>query len=154
MIMPDNVRNDVVDHLRSCLPYEGVGLLATRAMERRLEAHCYYPGRNVDASPCRYTMDPADVQAALRDMARRKMRLLAIVHSHPDTPPVPSGSDLAEAEVPGVLSLIVRLSPQVELRAWQIVFSGSGSAVLSKEVQIVDSGDRSWSKAALRFTSR
>ncbi len=78
---------------------------------------------------------------------------MAIVHSHPVTPPVPSASDLSEAAVPGVLSLIVGLSPAVDLRAWQLVFNEDGVAVHSKEVQIVGSCDGSRAVTGLQFTS-
>jgi [CysO sulfur-carrier protein]-S-L-cysteine hydrolase len=153
MFISESVRNALVDYMQRCLPYEGVGLLATSAMAPRMVAHRFYPGRNVDASPHRYTMDPIDVLGALHDMERRRMWLMAIVHSHPDTPAVPSARDLAEAEVPGALSLIVGLTPVVELRAWQFVFSDDGIAVRSREVQIVESCDSSRTAARLQFTS-
>ena len=149
MIISEPVRNDIVEHMQRCLPFEGVGLLATSTMARRKVAHRFYPGRNVDASPHRYTMDPTDVLGVLHDMERRRMWLIAIVHSHPDTPPVPSASDLAEAKIPGALSLIVGLTPVVELRAWQFVFSDAGTAVGCKEVQIVESWDSSRPAARL-----
>ena len=149
MFICERARSDVVQHMRRCLPCEGVGLLATSAMAPRMAAHRYYPGRNIDASPHRYTMDPVDILGALHDMERRGMRLMAIVHSHPATPPVPSASDLAEAKIPGVLSLIVGLTPVVELRAWRFVFSENGIAVRSKEVQIVQSCDSSRTVARL-----
>lgn len=149
MFISERARSDVVEHMQRCLPCEGVGLIATSAIAPGMAAHRFYPGRNIDASPHRYTMDPVDVLAALHDMERRRMRLMAIVHSHPDTPPVPSASDLAEAKVPGVLSLIVGLTPVVELRAWQFVFSENGIAVRSKEVQIVQSCDSSRTVALL-----
>ena len=151
MIVPERIRNDVVEHMRRCLPCEGVGLLATSGMAPRMVAHRFYPGRNLDASPHRYTMDPIDVLGALHDMERHRMWLMAIVHSHPATPPVPSASDLAEAEIPDVLSLIVGLTPVVELRAWQFVFGDDGIAVRSKEVQLVESCDSSRAAARLRF---
>jgi proteasome lid subunit RPN8/RPN11 len=84
-------------------------------------------------------MDPADVMPALADMKRQKTRLGAIVHSHPNTSPVPSWTDLVEARFPGVLSLIVGLSPVVELRAWYLVYDGDGVAVGCDEVPIARS---------------
>ena len=59
-----------------CLPRQRIG--------SSLTAVRFYPGRNMDRSPRRYTMDPADVVAALVDMKREKTRLGAIVHSHPN----------------------------------------------------------------------
>jgi proteasome lid subunit RPN8/RPN11 len=128
--------NTLVSFLQQCLPDEGVGLLAASRMGSSLVAARFYPGQNTDSSPLRYTMDPTDVMTALADMKRRKTRLGAIVHSHPNTPPVPSPTDLVEANIPGVLSLIVGLSPVVELRAWSLVFDDHGVAVSSKEVSI------------------
>jgi [CysO sulfur-carrier protein]-S-L-cysteine hydrolase len=153
LIISDSVANDIVRHMWQCLPCEGVGLLATSAMGPNTAARRFYPGRNLDASPTRYTMDPGDVLAALRDMERRRMRLLATVHSHPVTPPVPSASDLSEAAVPGALSLIVGLTPVIVLRAWQFVLNDAGIAVGGKEVQIVRSCDGSSNAAGLQFAN-
>ena len=122
-------------------------------MAPTMVARRFYPGRNMDASSTRYTMDPGDVLAALHDMERRSLRLMAIAHSHPVTPPVPSASDLEEAAVPGALSLIVGLIPVVELRAWQFVFNDDRVAVSSREVLIVGSCDGSWTAAGPRITS-
>jgi desampylase len=130
------LRDTIVAFLRRCLPHEGVGLLAANSMGSSLIAVRFYPGQNMDLSPKRYTMDPTDVMPALADMKRQETRLGAIVHSHPNTPPVPSRTDLVEAKWPGVLSLIVGLSPVVELRAWSLVFDGHGVAISSEAVPI------------------
>jgi proteasome lid subunit RPN8/RPN11 len=70
-------------------------------------------------------------------MKREQTRLGAIVHSHPNTSPVPSRTDLVKAKFPGVLSLIVGFSPVVELKAWRLVYDGHGVAVRFDEVPIV-----------------
>jgi proteasome lid subunit RPN8/RPN11 len=136
LTLPAELRDTIVAFLRRCLPHEGVGLLAARRFGSSLIAVRFYPGRNMDSSPRRYTMDPADVMPALAEMKRKKARLGAIVHSHPNTSPVPSWTDLGEARFPGVLSLIVGLSPVVELRAWYLVYDGDGVAVGCEEVPI------------------
>jgi hypothetical protein len=82
-------------------------------------------------------MDAADVLAALTNMKREKTRLGVIVHSHPTTPPVPSDTDLVEANYPGVLSLIVGFSPMVELRAWRLLYDSHGVAVRFEGVPLV-----------------
>ena len=148
LVVPGHVRDEVVDHMLRCFPLEGVGLLATMKSSRKRIAQRFYPGRNIDGSPQRYTMDPVDVFAALHDMERRRMRLLAIVHSHPETPPVPSARDLVEAEVRGVLSVIVGVTPVIDLRAWQFLLNSHGTATRGEEVRIEEHCD--WRRGSTR----
>ena len=91
-------------------PLEGVGLLAVVDEGDATRAVRFYPGTNVDRSPTRYTMDPAEVLAAFRDIDANGWRLGAIVHSHPATPPLPSPTDLREAFYPEALLVIVGLA--------------------------------------------
>jgi proteasome lid subunit RPN8/RPN11 len=97
-------------------------------------------------------MDAADVMAALSNMKREETRLGVIVHSHPTTPPVPSRTDLVEANYPGVLSLIAGFSPVVDLRAWRLVFDGHRVAVRFEEVPLVCCGTAE--KSPLGFLKR
>ena len=96
-------------------------MLATRGAGTRgaglsLTVACFNPGRNMDSSPRRYTMGPADLLPARAAMERDKPRLGAIVQSHPNTSPIPSWSELIEAKLAGVLSVNVGFSPPVDLR--------------------------------------
>ena len=140
LVLSTELRDSIIEYLRRCLPHEGVGVLATSGIDSCLTAVRFYPGRNMDRSPRRYTMDSADVLAALVNMEREKTRLGVIVHSHPTTPPVPSRTDLVEANYPGVLSLIVGFAPVVELRAWRLVYDSHGVAVRFEEVLLVSLG--------------
>ena len=137
LTLSTELRDSIVDYLRRCLPHEGVGLLATSGTASSLTAVRFYPGQNMDRSPRRYTMDAAEVLAALASMKRAKTRLGVIVHSHPVTAPVPSRTDLVEANYPGVLSLIVGFSPRVELRAWRLVYDSHGLAVRFDPVPLI-----------------
>jgi proteasome lid subunit RPN8/RPN11 len=85
-------------------------------------------------------MDADDVLVALASMKREKTRLGAIVHSHPMTPPVPSRTDLVEANYPGVASLIVGFSPLVDLRAWTLVYDCHGVAIRFGEAPLICPG--------------
>ena len=152
LILSIEPRDTIVQHLRRSLPYEGVGVVATRGTGSPLTAVRFYPGRNLDASPRRYTMDPADVLPALATMKREKTRLGAIVHSHPNTSPVPSRTDLVEAKFPGVLSLIMGLSTVVELRAWSLDYDAHGVAVHFREIPVGCQGNSE--RARLGFLKR
>jgi proteasome lid subunit RPN8/RPN11 len=116
----------VVAHLRAALPNEGCGLLAVAADEpTRVVA--FFPGDNIDASPTRYTMSPATVLAAFREMDERGWRLGAIVHAHPVTPATPSPTDLREAFYPSALMVIVSFAGETPVaRAWAITAAADG----------------------------
>lgn len=137
-----DLRATIIAHLRDHLPHEAVGLLAIESGpgSGNGRAVAFYPGTNIDASPTRYTMEPAEVIAALQDIERNGWRLGAIVHSHPATPAVPSETDLREANYPESLLVIVTWhDDRAEMRAWQIV-AGADVEARAIEVPVVVAG--------------
>lgn len=120
----EGIRDELVAHVRQALPHEGVGLLAVSAasvLDRSIDAVRFYPGTNVAASASRFTMDPAEVIVAFREIDELGWRLGAIVHSHPHGPAVPSPTDLREARYPDALMVIVSMAGVVpDIRAWWI----------------------------------
>lgn len=132
----------MIDHALAERPNESVGLMATvPADEGGAELVTgYLPGRNLDASPVRYTMHPADVRAALAAVRSAGARLGGIVHSHPRDPAVPSATDLAEARLPAALMVIVSLAAgPPTVRAWRLAAGSEGGAAVA-EVAIVVTG--------------
>jgi proteasome lid subunit RPN8/RPN11 len=129
-------------HLLAAAPLEGVGLLAVAEDGAGgARATRFYPGTNVDASPTRYTMDPAEVLAAFRDIAAHGWRLGAIVHSHPATPPTPSPTDLREAHYPEALLVIVGLADAApRARAWRIAVGAAPPAVVEVPLIVEQDG--------------
>jgi len=140
LILSDELRGAVVAHLRACLPNEGVGLLSTIDATGAVEAVRFYPGRNLNESPSRFTMDPLDVLRACEDMEREGTRLGVIVHSHPTTVPEPSQTDLRELAMPGVVNLIVQLWPRTLARAWEITPLGSVELPMLAEASVPGEG--------------
>jgi [CysO sulfur-carrier protein]-S-L-cysteine hydrolase len=119
----DRLLAELVGHLRAAMPQEAVGLLGGTDEDGWVRATRFYPGTNLDASRTRYTMDPEEVLAGLRDMEARGERLAAIAHSHPETPAVPSATDLEEFHYWEALLVIVSLATsQPEPRCWRIDF--------------------------------
>lgn len=101
------------------------------------EATSLYPVPNVSAAPARlFEMEPAGQIAAMRRMRERGEDLLAIYHSHPAAPAVPSATDLGEAGYPEALYLIVSLGTKgvLELRAYRL------SGGQAREEEIVTGG--------------
>lgn len=95
----------VVAHARAAAPAECCGVLIGRGDEV-VEA---VPTRNAADQPTRFLIDPQDHFDAIRAARRRQLDVVGYYHSHPHSRAVPSATDLAEANYPDHLSLIVGL---------------------------------------------
>jgi proteasome lid subunit RPN8/RPN11 len=138
--IPRSMLAAVVAHLEAAQPNEGVGLIAVVPEQSLDRAVAFYPGTNLDQSPTRYTMDPAEVIAAVRAMDANGWTLGAIVHSHPRSAPTPSATDLREAYYPDALLLIVGFATGVaEAKLWQLAPGRAGRS--PREVQLVINDD-------------
>lgn len=127
--IPLRLFDELIDHLDAMRPNEGCGLIA---FEDDIPVQVY-PGTNVLHSPTRYRMDDAEVLEAVADMDARGWWLGAIFHSHPTSPPVPSSTDLQEANWPDALMLIVSFQhDEPEARAYAV--NGQSYAEVAIEV--------------------
>lgn len=127
LILPHALRSEIMVHLLQCAPNEGVGMLGVHKPVRtdtgtEATAALFIPGRNTEASPVRYTMDPQDVFAAFRTLREQGLHLGAIVHSHLRGPATPSTSDVNEWNYPEALMIIASFADQPPaLQAWRLV---------------------------------
>ena len=69
-----------------------------------------------------FALDPKGQIEAIRVMREHGEELAAIYHSHPDSPPQPSLTDIEQHEYPGVLYLIISLGTKgrPEMRGFDI----------------------------------
>lgn len=141
LVLAPELTNQILSHLRSVAPIEGVGLLAIdqQSSGQNRIAISYYPGTNRDHSPTRYTMAPDEVLRSFLDMEQRGWRLGGIVHSHPIGPATPSPTDMREFHYPEALMVIVSLAGDApDLRAWWL---GDRSASWPAEVPVSSGSD-------------
>jgi [CysO sulfur-carrier protein]-S-L-cysteine hydrolase len=115
------VRRAVIDamiaHARAEAPLECCGLLV--GGDSRIE-ECQ-PARNLKHSPVAYLVDPQQHFEAIRKARRSGRAVVGAYHSHPDSPAIPSPTDVAEAYDPTLLYVIVSLQHgAAEVRAYQI----------------------------------
>jgi [CysO sulfur-carrier protein]-S-L-cysteine hydrolase len=126
----------MIAHAVAELPLECCGLLAGRrdaGGELRVTRH--YPLGNAAASPVEYESDPASMFAADKDMRRNGWDVLAVYHSHPTSPPIPSRKDLARRYGDGVADLIISLqAAQPEVRGWWL----GNTAYEAADWQVID----------------
>jgi [CysO sulfur-carrier protein]-S-L-cysteine hydrolase len=114
VVVPTAILEQLVAHAREEAPNEACGLIAFRdgVAER------YLPGENVLASPYRFELRPRDpADFFLEDDGYE----LAVFHSHPETEPRPSRTDVEHIGLwEGRPYLILRADTR-ELLGWRIV---------------------------------
>jgi proteasome lid subunit RPN8/RPN11 len=122
LVLPGSLRLALLAHLREWLPFEGCALLGGHFEPGgRAIAVSLYPGANTLHSRTRYRMAATDLIAAHKAMRSTDQDLVAIVHSHPESDPIPSATDLAEAFYPQAAMLIVGFGNDHEtMRAWAL----------------------------------
>lgn len=102
MQIPGAIIADMKNHMQACLPEEGCGLLAGNGNIIRK----FVSITNELHLPTRFRMAPAEQVRALIEFEQNDLELVAITHSHPLGPPLPSPTDLAEITYPEAAALI------------------------------------------------
>lgn len=113
------------------LPFESCGLVAGVRCDQLWEAQEIIPVKNVLKNSTRFRMSPQEQLEAFQTIEDNGWELLAIYHSHPSGPPIPSPTDLEEHFYPDTLALICSYEQQRWVcKAFQV------SAEIFKEVEI------------------
>jgi [CysO sulfur-carrier protein]-S-L-cysteine hydrolase len=111
--VPDEIRAQLVEHAREEAPNEACGLIAFRdgVAER------YLPGENALQSPYRFELRPRDsADFFLEDEGYE----LAVFHSHPETAPRPSRTDIENIGLWEGRPYVILGLASGELAGWRI----------------------------------
>ena len=104
--LPRSLVNQLL-HLAQKSPEEEICGLISR--DRHGFKKCYPVVNAADDKKHFFVLDPKGQIEAMRSMREHGEELGAIYHSHPDSPPQPSLTDIEQHEYPGVLYLIISL---------------------------------------------
>lgn len=97
------------------LPNECVGILAGHVDGRVVER---YPLVNALADPRRFESEPRSLFEAEKRRRAARLEFLAVYHSHPASPPIPSKTDLERNYSEDVMTLIIAPGAEPEMKAW------------------------------------
>ncbi len=96
----------MISHAKEGFPLEVCGILGGTGET----VSVMYRMTNTDASNEHFMMDPKEQFAAVKDLRAKGLAILAIYHSHPETPARPSEEDIKLALTPDVSYLIISLA--------------------------------------------
>jgi proteasome lid subunit RPN8/RPN11 len=116
LVIPLRVYEEMLAHARAEAPLECCGFLA--GLDRPEQV---IPLINRLQSPVAYEADPASLIRAHREMRSQGWHELAIYHSHPTSPAIPSRTDLQRNGYgTGIVHVIISLAEgQNSIRGWR-----------------------------------
>lgn len=121
LIVPIDVLDTIYRHADAERPNESCGFLAGHVRERDGCVVESIPIVNELRSPIAYRTEARSLFAAYGILRDRRFDLMAVYHSHPKQPAIPSRRDREEWTYGDTPCVIVgRVNGQPELRVWQL----------------------------------
>jgi len=128
---PRSIYDELIAHARAGFPLEVCGILGGQGETvARL-----WRMTNSDASNEHFSMLPKEQFAIAKEMRGSGLEMLAVYHSHPESPARPSAEDIRLAHTPGISHVIVSLLNPEEpvLKSFKI----AAGVVTPEEVEIL-----------------
>lgn len=103
--IPTNIFERMVAQAKALAPIEACGILAGKDNK----AEKLFEMTNADNSSDHFMMGPKEQFAVVKDIRSAGLEMLAVYHSHPETPARPSAEDIRLALMQNVIYVIVSL---------------------------------------------
>lgn len=131
LMIPASIHDDLIAHASEGFPLEVCGILGGTGES----VSTVYRMTNTDASNEHFMMDPKEQFAVIKDLRAKGLAMLAIYHSHPESPARPSEEDIRLALTPDVSYVIISLAEAAvpDIKSYKI---NSGN-VLLEAIEII-----------------
>lgn len=118
LLIPEQIYRRMLNHCLEERPLEACGLLVGEGGQ----VIGGYATDNAHRSPIVYKVDDRQLLEVFNAVRSEKQEIICIYHSHVETEPIPSRTDIEQANWPEAFYLIVSLAQnRPRVRAWRIV---------------------------------
>ncbi len=117
--IPRNITNQILHQAQLSPELEICGLIGEK---NDIACTCYPIENNANNPEIRFYMDEKQQIDAFATMRNKNESLFAIYHSHPNSPAIPSATDIKQAAYPDAVYLIISLNTKgvLEIRGFKI----------------------------------
>ena len=130
-------RQALIDHAKAALPNESCGYLGGNIQDGVVTVSTFYPMINVDNSPEHFSFDPKEQFKVVKAARSANESLIAVYHSHPETPARLSEEDLKLFNDPNPVYIIVSLKDnQPDVQGYK-VFKENDHSIEVYKVNII-----------------
>jgi len=129
--IPKAIHDDMLAHAREGFPLEVCGILGGTGES----VSAMYRMTNTDASNEHFMMEPREQFAVIKELRAKGLTMLAIYHSHPESPARPSEEDIRLALTPDVSYVIISLADAAaaDLKSYKI----SAGIVRLEQIEVI-----------------
>ena len=129
--IPKIIFKKLVQHARREIPYEACGYLAGTDTEVKQ----VFLMTNVDKSSQHFSFYPKEQFDVLKKAGTSGLDLIAVYHSHPETPARPSPEDIKLAYDPNISYVIISLAnKKLDIRSFKI----NKRKVKREEIEVIN----------------
>ena len=117
--IPQAIHDDMISHAKEGYPLEVCGILGGTGES----VSAIYRMTNTDASNEHFMMEPREQFAVIKDLRAKGLAMLAVYHSHPETPARPSEEDIRLALTPDISYVIISLADAAvpDIKSYKII---------------------------------
>ena len=105
LVISSEFAEQMVTHCRACYPNEACGILAGTGNS----VTKVYSMSNSEPSPISYFMEPKEQFRVMKELRQEGLTMLAIFHSHPQSPAYPSVKDVSLAFYQDAVYVIISM---------------------------------------------
>ena len=140
LTIPEQIETQLYEHAKRLNPIESCGYLAGKDGV----ISSFFPMTNIDNSPEHFSFDPKEQFKVVKQARNENLDLLAVYHSHPNTPARLSEEDIKLFNDPNPVYLIVSLSESTPtLKGFKVIKPNENEIeiykvelIISKEVSV------------------